>query len=117
MKASMPSVKDGDIMINDESSLESDDEGHFLHSDGESGEDGLVDDFDNESFVSTDQDAPEGLIEYESDDDDDRRGDKKRKREASEGRGVRKKKPRTLPTFASYDEYARMIEDGTDEDL
>jgi len=110
-------VKDGSNMTSDESSLESDDEGHFLHSESESGEDGQVDDFDNESLISMDQDAPEGLIEYDSDDDDDRRN-KKRKREASEGRGgVGKKKLRTLPTFASYDEYAKMIEDGTDEDL
>ena len=37
------------------------------------------------------------------------------------GRGdderTRKKKLRALPTFASYEDYARMIEDGPEEDI
>ena len=46
-------------------------------------------------------------------------GGKTRKRK---GRGdgderTRKKKLRSLPTFASYEDYARMIEDGPEENI
>jgi ribosome biogenesis protein MAK21 len=44
-------------------------------------------------------------------------GGKKRKHKGAEkedGR-IRKKKLRALPTFASYEDYARMIEDGPEE--
>ncbi|KAH9952381.1 CBF/Mak21 family-domain-containing protein [Russula dissimulans] len=44
---------------------------------------------------------------------------KKRKRQGSEKEDVRtgKMKLRALPTFASYEDYARMIEDGSDENM
>ena len=46
-------------------------------------------------------------------------GGKKRKLkepEKEDGR-TRKKKLRALPTFASYEDYARMIEDGPEENI
>jgi ribosome biogenesis protein MAK21 len=46
-------------------------------------------------------------------------GGKKRKQKGSgkEDERVRKKKLRALPTFASYEDYAQMIEDGPEEDI
>jgi ribosome biogenesis protein MAK21 len=42
---------------------------------------------------------------------------RKRKGRGDEDVRTRKKKLRALPTFASYDDYARMIEDGPEESL
>ena len=42
--------------------------------------------------------------------------DNKRKR-GNDGAPSRRKKRRSLPTFASYEEYARMIEDGPEDNL
>ena len=42
---------------------------------------------------------------------------RKRKGRGEEDERTRKKKLRALPTFASYEDYARMIEDGPEEDL
>ena len=42
--------------------------------------------------------------------------DNKRKR-GNDGAPSRRKKRRSLPTFASYEEYARMIEDGPEDYL
>lgn len=46
-------------------------------------------------------------------------GDKSRKRKerGGEDERTRKKKLRALPTFARYEDYARMIEDGPEENL
>ncbi|KAL4071905.1 CBF/Mak21 family-domain-containing protein [Scleroderma yunnanense] len=43
-------------------------------------------------------------------------GTDKRKRKEKDGDEKRKKR-RTLPTFASYEEYAKMIEDGPEDDI
>jgi ribosome biogenesis protein MAK21 len=42
---------------------------------------------------------------------------RKRKGPGHEDERIRKKKLRALPTFASYEDYARMIEDGPEEDI
>jgi ribosome biogenesis protein MAK21 len=42
--------------------------------------------------------------------------DNKRKR-GNDGAPSRRKKRRSLPTFASYEDYARMIEDGPEDNL
>jgi len=42
---------------------------------------------------------------------------RKRKAHGDEDERTRKKKLRALPTFASYEDYARMIEDGPEENL
>jgi ribosome biogenesis protein MAK21 len=42
---------------------------------------------------------------------------RKRKERGGEDERTRKKKLRALPTFASYEDYARMIEDGPEENL
>ncbi|KAK1228296.1 RNA-binding ribosome biosynthesis protein mak21 [Marasmius sp. AFHP31] len=81
---------------------------------------------DNDDLVPLDN--IEGLVEYDgSDVDDDGEeeeewggisGDanKKRKRKADE-KGGKRKKSRSLPTFATYEEYAKMIEDGPEDDI
>ena len=91
---------------------------------------------DNEDLISLDGDLPHGLIEYDGsdvdaneDDDDDAAtlakdeewggissgNDKKRKREDS--RMGKRKKLRSLPTFASYEDYAKLIEEGLEDDI
>ena len=91
----------------------------------------LVEASDNEDLISLDGDVPDGLIEYDGSDadDDDPVGEeevwggistsegnnKKRKRE--ETKGEKRKKLRSLPTFASYEDYAKMIEDGPEDDI
>jgi ribosome biogenesis protein MAK21 len=42
---------------------------------------------------------------------------RKRSRGGNDGAPARRKKLRSLPTFASYEDYARMIEDGPEDDL
>jgi len=42
---------------------------------------------------------------------------RKRKGLGDENGRTRKKKLRALPTFASYEDYARMIEDGPEENI
>ncbi|KAF8152290.1 CBF/Mak21 family-domain-containing protein [Crassisporium funariophilum] len=97
----------------------------------------LVEASDNEDLISLDGDMSDGLIEYDGSDaggdDDDAdvaivaededqewggisgANDKKRKRD--ETAGGRRKKLRSLPTFASYEDYAKLIEDGPEDDI
>ena len=81
---------------------------------------------DAEDLIPLDADMPMGLIEYDGSDASDPEDEwggidaeqhsKKRKRpEESAKKG--KKKLRSLPTFASYEDYARMIEDGPEDNL
>jgi ribosome biogenesis protein MAK21 len=127
MKATMPPVGDDDLS-------EDSDEGPSHLSDGELSTDPdseeadeideddsqLVEGSDNEDLIILDGDSPEGLIEYEgsSEDEDqwagvgdgDERGEKRKREKGMEQTGSRRKKLRSLPTFASYEEYAEMIE-------
>ncbi|KAI9439771.1 CBF-domain-containing protein [Lactarius indigo] len=73
--------------------------------------------------------APVDLIEYDVADSDveewtglgsgvDATDNKrKRSRGGNDGAPARRKRLRSLPTFASYEDYARMIEDGPEENL
>lgn len=65
-------------------------------------------DFDG-SDDGTDKETTWGGISGESD-------NKKRKRVETE-KGGKRKKLRSLPTFASYEDYAKMIEDGPEDDI
>ncbi|PFH49158.1 hypothetical protein AMATHDRAFT_5130 [Amanita thiersii Skay4041] len=79
---------------------------------------------DNEDLISLNADIPDGLIEYDGTGTDGEGEEwsgiegeklgKKRKRE--ERKGSKRKKLRSLPTFASFEEYAGMIEEGEDDD-
>ncbi|KAG5646796.1 hypothetical protein DXG03_002173 [Asterophora parasitica] len=138
MKVSMPKVTgdDSDDLSDDEDDLPSDfemDEDEGSAEDEENDDDAvlsLVEDSDNEDLISLDGDVPDGLIEWDGSDVDDAAeeaeeewggigddidGGKKRKRE--ETSREKRKKLRSLPTFASYEDYAKMIEDGPEDDI
>jgi ribosome biogenesis protein MAK21 len=122
-----------DESIDDE--LGDDEEVEFSDDDEDLGSDSdalsLAEGSDNEDLVPLDE-IPDGLIEYDGSDASDAAGDDgewggidggasknlKRKRkgdEESSSKGKRKK--RKLPTFASYEDYAKMIEDGPEDDI
>lgn len=107
---------------------------------GEGDDLSLAEASDNEDLISLDGDLPHGLIEYDGsdvdaedidgdDDDDDAttlekdeewggissETNKKRKRE--DVKTVKRKKLRSLPTFASYEDYAKLIEEGLEDDI
>ena len=95
----------------------------------------LVEGSDNEDLISLDGDVPDGLIEYDGSDASDGELDivvdgeeeewdgigggdsSSRKRKREETSGAKRKKLRSLPTFASYEDYAKMIEDGPEDDI
>ena len=146
MKSTMPTVQGDDDLLedsDDEDDLPSDfgDSDELDEGDedprGDQEEDGisLAEASDNEDLISLDGDVPHGLIEYDGSDaeaDDDGEdaalakdeewsgissgNDKKRKREEDETRKKRKKL-RSLPTFASYEDYAKLIEEGLEDDI
>ncbi|TRM66607.1 CBF/Mak21 family-domain-containing protein [Schizophyllum amplum] len=69
--------------------------------------------------------GPDGLIEYDGSDASDSEewqgiggeADKKKRKRADEDGGDKRKKKKRLPTFASYEDYAKMIEDGPEDDI
>ncbi|KAF9005217.1 CBF/Mak21 family-domain-containing protein [Cyathus striatus] len=85
----------------------------------------LVELSDNEDLVSLDGDVPDRLIEYDGPDASEVEGEEwdgiggedKKKRKREDMKGGRKKKLKSLPTFASYEDYAKMIEDGAENDI
>lgn len=87
----------------------------------------LVEGSDAEDLVDLDDDVPQGLIEFsgaqgQADDEEwtgfggDTNAGGKRKRAKEDGKEKRKKL-RSLPTFASYEDYAKMIEDGPEDNV
>ncbi|KAG6819264.1 hypothetical protein H0H93_013579 [Arthromyces matolae] len=84
---------------------------------------------DNEDLVSLNGDVPDGLIEWDGSDEDatpeapdeewggieGESNGKKRKRKDSARE--QRKKLRSLPTFATYDDYAKMIEDTPEDNI
>ncbi|KAK0199068.1 CBF/Mak21 family-domain-containing protein [Armillaria mellea] len=128
MKASIPKAE-GDNDLMDDSDIDEDD----LPSDFDVDEDeedqpddgddlSLAEGSDNDDLISLDDDMPEGLIEYDGPDEEEEEewggidsgnGKRKRTQESKE----RRKKFKSLPTFASYEDYAKMIEDGPEDDI
>lgn len=115
---------DGD---SDEMNSESGEEGSQVDSDMDDDDDGLslAEASDYEDLISLDDDAPSGLIEYDGSDGDDGADEEwggvsesgtKRKRD-EQAEGTKPKKRRAGPTFASYEDYAKMIEEGPEDDL
>lgn len=146
MKATIPKAQgDDDDLLED--SDEDDLPSNFRDSDevdaseNENDDDGLslAEASDNEDLISLDGDLPHGLIEYDGSDadadnpdgdgDDDAatlakdqewggissRNDKKRKRE--DDKTGKRQKLRSLPTFANYEDYAKLIEEGLEDDI
>ncbi|KAF9530090.1 hypothetical protein CPB83DRAFT_905635 [Crepidotus variabilis] len=122
---------DSDLVLSDgDTEDENNDAPDTQEDDGSNDDLSLVENSDNEDLLSLDHnvDIPEGLIEYDgSDASDDEDADEewggissghetagKRKREDS-GVSGKRKKLKSLPTFASYEDYAKLI-DGAPED-
>ncbi|KAE9406885.1 CBF-domain-containing protein [Gymnopus androsaceus JB14] len=136
MQATMPKVLgDNDDLMNDSDPDDDLDDSADLGSlddediDGDS-DDGLslVEGSDNEDLISLDGDVPDGLIEYDGSDADDNDHDeeewggiggdeKSKKRKRNDEDKKKRKKLKSLPTFASYEDYAKMIEDGPEDDI
>jgi ribosome biogenesis protein MAK21 len=85
----------------------------------------LAEGSDNDDLINLDDDLPEGLINYDGPDAEDSPedewagfgGGQKRKREEYQKDRGRQKKLRSLPTFANYEDYAKMIDEGPDDDV
>ena len=116
-----------DLEVDDEDGDESEEEkGLNLNDDADEDDLSLAEGSDNDDLIPLDGEVPEGLIEWNGSDVDsvptgeewdgiDGSGSKKRKRgETLKGK---RKKLRSLPTFASYEEYAKMIEEGPEDDI
>ncbi|KAF8191466.1 CBF/Mak21 family-domain-containing protein [Mycena galopus ATCC 62051] len=129
MQASMPRAAGDEDLMEESDELPSDLDEDEDASDDDEDDDALslVEGSDNDDLVPLDADFP-GLIDYDGSDgeaaeeDEDEEwggisqgGDKKRKREDSSNQ--KRKKLRSLPTFASYEDYAKMIEDGPEDDI
>ncbi|EGN97244.1 hypothetical protein SERLA73DRAFT_92285 [Serpula lacrymans var. lacrymans S7.3] len=137
MKATMPAVAgDGDDdLMEDSDSVPSDlDDMSGDDADNDSQENintkggdafSLAEESDNEDLIDLDNEVAEGLIEYDGSDADDSdaeeaewggfSGGQKRKRE--ETASSERKKLRALPTFASYEDYAKMIENEPEDNI
>jgi ribosome biogenesis protein MAK21 len=83
----------------------------------------LAEGSDNDDLVGLDEDLPEGLVDYYGSDSEIVPSEEgwaglfagqKRKREGQ--KNDRRKKLRSLPTFASYEDYAKMIEEAPEDD-
>ncbi|KAH9946569.1 CBF-domain-containing protein [Amylocystis lapponica] len=85
---------------------------------------------DADDLLSLDAEVPMGLIEYDGSDRPDVEQDeeeewggisgtdsKPKKRKRGEDGKERRKRLRALPTFASYEDYAKMIEDGPEDNV
>lgn len=98
-----------------------DDEDHEVFS--------MVEASDNEDLRSLNEDVPDGLIEFDGPESEaESEGEewggiagssshKKRKRGEDDSSKKKRKKLRSLPTFASYEDYAKMIEDGPEDNI
>ncbi|KAF9260990.1 CBF-domain-containing protein [Marasmius fiardii PR-910] len=85
----------------------------------------LAESSDNEDLVALDD--IQGLIEYDGSESEQQEEEewggitseatKKRKRDTEEKGRKHRKKSRSLPTFASYEDYAKIIEDGPEDDI
>ncbi|KAJ7090360.1 CBF/Mak21 family-domain-containing protein [Mycena belliarum] len=129
MQASMPKVNgDEDLMEESDDDIPSDLDDDEASGTGDEDDEALslVEGSDNEDLVPLDGDFPSGLIDYDGSDgetgDEEEEwggisegGDKKRKREDTSNQ--RRKKLRSLPTFASYEDYAKLIENGPEDDI
>ena len=107
--------------ISDSNEADTLDDDHIENSDGFS----FAESSDNGDLVDLDDDIPEGLIDYDGSDANNSPdeeewagfGGQKRKLDGDQKDHSRRKKLRSLPTFASYEDYAKMINDGPEDDI
>lgn len=139
MKASLPAeLQDGDVSDDsdeipsstDEEDLDDEDEedtGKVVDEDEDDDAFSLVEGSDAEDLLPLDADVPVELIEYDGTGSEAEGAaeewggigegvSKKRKRNSDEDKKKRKK-IRSLPTFASYEDYAKMIEDAPEDNI
>ncbi|KAF7305180.1 CCAAT-box-binding transcriptional factor [Mycena kentingensis (nom. inval.)] len=130
---SIPSGLDDDSDEEGVEDLGDDDDEEEKDDDSDDGSGGfsLAEDSDNEDLVPLDAGFADGLLEYDGSDDGgdeeeqeeeewggiDSVPSKKRKRKEESESAKRRKKLRSLPTFASYEDYAKLIEDGAEDDI
>jgi ribosome biogenesis protein MAK21 len=86
----------------------------------------LAEGSDNDDLIDLDEDLPGGLVDYDGSDSENAPGEQewtgldggqKRKRGDEKRVQDKRKKLRSLPTFASYEDYAKMIDDGPEDDI
>ncbi|KAG6372691.1 CBF/Mak21 family-domain-containing protein [Boletus reticuloceps] len=110
MQATMPGEKGDEAFL--EEGYEDSDDDELPSAEGS----------DDDDLVAVD-DIPNGLIEYDGSDAETEQDEEwggisgGEKRKWNDKSQTRRKKRKTLPTFASYEEYARMIEDGPEDDI
>lgn len=96
-----------------------------IHEENEEHSDALAESSDNDDLLDLDDDLPEGLIDYDGSDIMNSPeeewagfgGGGKRKREDEKKNRGGRKKLRSLPTFASYEDYANMIDEGPEDNI
>ncbi|KAH7886731.1 ribosome biogenesis protein [Phlebopus sp. FC_14] len=128
MKATMPSeageelLEDSDDVPSDlDASSDQDDEGESVSESEYSPRISLAEGSDNDDLVAVD-DIPGGLLDYDGSDAEDGGeewggfGDGEKRKRGDKDEGKRKKR-KALPTFASYEDYAKMIEGAPEDDI
>lgn len=133
MKATMPKTGDADDIMDDtDDDVDGDDDDipsdlEEMSDDDEDGGLSLAEASGDEDLMSLNGDMPDGLIEFDEAEDEAEPeeeewggigagGGTKRKRD-DEDKKSKRKKLKALPTFASYEDYAKMIEDGPEDDI
>ncbi|KAF9039673.1 CBF-domain-containing protein [Hymenopellis radicata] len=126
MKATMPNTGDNDDALDDSDIDDDDDIPSGLDDDSEDGL-SLAEGSGDDDLVPMD-----GLIEFDGSDSEDDGGEqeeewggiaggggakRKRAEDDEKDKTKRKKAKKSLPTFASYEDYAKMIEDGPEDDI
>lgn len=83
----------------------------------------LAEGSDDDDLLAMD-DVPNGLIEYDGSDAETEQNDEEwggisggDKRKRDDKSQAKRKKRKTLPTFATYEEYAKMIEEGPEDEI
>lgn len=127
--------EDDGVIFNNDSELDQQDEGQIEeieHGDEEDSNGGmsLAEASDDEDLIPLNTDMPDGLIAYEGSDATgvsegegewpgivkNKTGKRKRKREETSN-VARRKRLRSLPTFASYEDYAKMIDEAPEDNI
>ena len=125
----MPSDLEGDDSEEEGGEESEDDVSEDEHQDNGSDAISLPEASDAEDLLPLDADIPEGLVDYDGpdagsggDEEEEWGGisgsqtqPNKRKRGEEDKR--KRKKLRSLPTFASYEDYAKLIEDGEEDNV
>lgn len=130
----MPSGLDG-FSGSDKDENGQEDEPDESDEDEASEDPGFAEDSDAADLLSLDAEVPAGLIDFDGsglnvgegkNEEDEWHGISsgpkekqkgKRKRDEEDGKKNHRRKLRSLPTFASYEDYAKLIEDGPEDNI